>query len=385
MRRMGTLAMLACGLVMPLSSAARCQEVPQPFELVRALRTLQDRATQGDGAAHAQQRRFSGQVAEQLLAAEPSAWTDPKNVRAVVVYALSGGEPRVLKALFGRRLLPGVDEKLLNGALAYSEGRDGDAAELLADVDIRTLEPNLGAQVALVQSTLLAAKDPKRTLALLDDARLLSPGTLIEEAALRRQASVVAAAGDMAAYNALASHYMRRFPNSVYAKGFREQFAAEVAGDRYGHAPEQLARLEVMLEGLDAASRRHAYLAIAHQSVIGGRVELARLAARRAVALTVEGSAEHTRSRIYEAAILIVTEDHDTGLAVLASVDRSKLEERDAELLDAAMAVAAEVRRQVPDADASPSASGDVPVPRAVELAQKVIARVDVLLNEATK
>ena len=89
--------MLACGLAMPLSTAVRSQEVAQPFELVRALRTLQDRATQGDGGAHAQQRRLSSQIAEQLLTADASVWTDPKNVRAVVVYALSGGEPRVLK------------------------------------------------------------------------------------------------------------------------------------------------------------------------------------------------------------------------------------------------------------------------------------------------
>ena len=210
------------------------------------------------------------------MAADPSVWGDPTNVRAVVMYVLSGGEPRVLKGLFGRRSLPGVDEKLLNGALAYSEGRDADAAELLAAVDVRTLERNLGAHVALAQAVLLVAKDPKKAIALLDDARLLSPGTIIEEAALRRQASAVAAAGDTSAYNTLASHYLRRFPNSVYANSFREQFAVEVAGDRYGQAPEQLAKLEAMLDGLDVASRRQSYLLIAHQAVTGGRVELAR-------------------------------------------------------------------------------------------------------------
>lgn len=387
MMRKRCILVLAFGVAMALSTPIAAEVGQQPYEMVRALRALQDRAAQGDGSAHAEQRRWNAQIAEHLIAADPSVWDDPKNVRAAVVYALSGGEPRVLKALFKRRKLPGVDEKLLNGALAYSEGRDTDARELLADVDVRALEPSLGAHVALVQSTLLAAKDPKRALALLDEARLLSPGTLIEEAALRRQASVVATTGDMTAYNTLASHYMRRFPNSIYAKGFREQFAMEVASERYGHAPEQLARLETTLARLDVTSRRHAYLHIAHHAVIGGRVELARLAARHAVALTSEGSVEHTRSRIYEAAILIVTDDHDTGLAVLTSVDRSKLDEGDAELLDAAMSVVAEVRRPLLDADvlAATAGIGDVPVPKAVELARKVIARVDMLLNEATK
>lgn len=388
MKRIAVILLLVCGLAAPLATVAGGQEAdPQPYELVRSLRMIQDRAAQGDGSAHAQQRQLSAQIAEQLMAANPEAWTDPKNVRAAVMYALSGGEPRVLKTLFSRRSLPGVDEKLLNGALAYSEGRDADAAELLAAVDVRALEPNLGAHVALVQSALLAAKDAKKAIALLDVARLLAPGTLIEEAALRRQASVVAASGNMDAFNALVSHYMRRFPNSVYATGFREQFAAEVAGDWYGHAPEQLAKLETMLEGLDVATRRQSYMLIAHRAVIGGRVELARLAARHAVALAAEGSAEHTRSRIYEAAILIVTEDYDAGVATLDAIDRSKLEAGDAALLDAAIAVAREVRRPTQTADLTlASAPGqDVPVPKAVELARQVMARVDMLLNEASK
>jgi chemotaxis protein MotC len=355
--------------------------------MMRSLRLLQDLAAQGDSTAYTQQRRLSAQIADQMIAADPTVWDDPTNVRAVVMYVLSGGEPRVLKSLFGRRSLPGVDEKLLNGALAYSEGRDADAAELLAAVDVRMLERNLGAHVALAQAVLLVAKDPKKAIALLDDARLLSPGTLIEEAALRRQASVVAAAGDTTAYNTLASHYLRRFPNSVYATSFREQFAVEVSGDRYGQAPEQLAKLEAMLDGLDVVSRRQSYLLIAHQAVTGGRVELARLAARHAVALTTEGSAEHTRSRIYEAAILIITQDHDVGLAVLQSIDRSKLADSDVELLDAAIAVAGEVRRPLLTSDPplSLSAGPESPLPKAVEVARKVMARVDMLLNEVSK
>lgn len=385
--RLAPTLLLACGLALTLAEVARSQEAQQPYELVRSLRVLQDRAAQGDSAAYGQQRRLSAQIAEQMLAAEPEVWTDPKNVRAAVIYALSGGEPRVLKALFGRRSLPGVEENLLNGALAYSEGRDADAAELLAAIDARSLEPNLGAHVALVQSVMIAAKDATKAMALLDDARLLSPGTLVEEAALRRQALAAAGVRDVNAFNLLASLYMRRFPNSVYANGFREQFAVEVAGDRYGQAPEQLAKLQAMLEGLDISGRRQAYLLIAHQAVIGGRVALARLAARHAVALTTEGSAEHTRSKIYEAAILIVTDDHDAGLAALTSIDRAMLDERDCELLDAAMAVAREVGRPLlePDPPVSPVFGPEMPLLASVEKAQKIMARVDILLNEVSK
>lgn len=388
MKRALSVLALGCALATAVSQPAHSVEAEQqPFELVRSLRQLQDRAVQGDAAAHSQQRRLSAQIAEQMLAADPAVWSNPVNVRAAVIYALSGGEPRVLKFIFSRPSLPGVDAKLLNGALAYSEGRDADARELLAEIDSRKLEPNLGSHVALVQSVLLARKDATAAIARLEEARLLAPGTLVEEAALRRQAAAAADAGNMDAYNALASLYMRRFPNSVYAGGFRAQFAMEVAGDRYGHDPQQLAKLETMLSDLNRDVRRQAYLLIAHQAVIGGRVALARLAARQAVALTSEGSVEHTRSRIYEAAVLIVTQDYEAGLDVLKSIDRAKLEPQDAEFLDAAMAVADQVR-QPPSQAGVPTdlaAIEDVSVPAAVARARAVIARVDMLLNEASK
>jgi chemotaxis protein MotC len=384
-------ATLIVGLCLVLTPRAAGEEVArQPYELVRALNALQDESVRGNAEAHARQRQLISRLAQDLLSADAEAWKDPRNVKAAVVYALSGGEPRVLKSLFALRQLPGVDEKLLNAALAYSEGRSTDALELLNQIDARALDPGLGARVALVHSGLVATKDPKSAIRLLEGARLLAPGTVVEDAALRRQVFVVVGLGDFDAFEMLASQYMRRFPNSIYANTFREQFASEVAGNRYGQDADRLHRLEAMLEGVDIANRRHCYLLIAQEAVMRGRVELARLAARKAVRLTAGDSADHARSRVYEAATLIVTEDYESGVAALMTIDKAGLDARDAELLDAAFAVAEEVRRPSGAYDASaplpeevvPGAKGDPAAskPKSVELAQKVVARVDAIL-----
>ena len=392
MRRIWQATLLIGICLTPAPQAHGDETAKQPYELVRALNALQDESTRGNAEAHIRQRQLISLLAQQLVSADAAAWKDPKNVKAAVVYALSGGEPRVLKSLFGLRLLPGVDEKLLNAALAYSEGRNADALELLSHIDARTLDPGLGARVALVHSGLMAAKDPKRAVALLDEARLLAPGTVVEDAALRRQAFVVAGLGDFDAFGMLASQYMRRFPNSVYANTFREQFASEVAGDKYGQDAERLRRLEATLEGIDVANRRHCYLLIAQEAVTRGRVELARLAARHAVRLTADDEVNHGRSRVYEAAALVVTEDYESGVAALMSIDKTGLDPRDAELLQAAFAVAEEVRRPPSTHEATVSspdsmiAAKSEPVPeklKAVELAQKMVARVDAILAEA--
>jgi chemotaxis protein MotC len=368
----------------------------QPFELVRSLRTLQDRIAQGDLTAHAAQRKLVAQIADEMAAADLSVWSDARNVRAAVVYALSGGEPRALKPLFRVPSLSGVDDKLLNGALAYSEGRTMEAAELLAGVDPRALEPSLGGHVALVKSALVAAEDPGSASALLDDARLLAPGTLIEEAALRRQAFLVASAGDVERFDSLASQYLRRFARSAYAGSFRELYAAEVAGERY--AAERLPKLEAMLQEVEVSIRRQFYVSIAREAVLRGRLELARLAAGHSARLSEEESVARLRSRLYEAAAAVATLDIEQGRTSLERIDRSKLDQDDVALLDAAITLAAEVARLPEPADIA----ADEPPPAAarsrykdaervaatlqtIKMARRALAQVDQILTEVSK
>ncbi len=381
-------AVLMAGLCLTAvcPAVAAEQAAGQPYELVRSLNALQDESTRGNVEAHAQQKQLISRLAQEFLSIDAEAWNEPRNVRAAVVYALSGGEPRVLKSLFSLRRLPGVDEKLLNAALAYSEGRNADALELFNQIDARTLDSGLGARVALVHAGLVVAKEPKAAVPLLEQARLLAPGTVVEDAALRRQVFVMAGLREFDAFEMLASQYMRRFPGSIYAGAFREQLANEVTSLRYGPDEERLPRLEALLDGVDTANRRQCYLLIAQEAVVKGRVELARLAARHAVRLTAGDSAPHTRARVYEAAVLIVTEDYENGVAALMNIDKAGLDARDSELLDSAFAVAEEVRRPAvsdaapPEEPAAGAKSEPQPALKSVALAQKAMARVDALL-----
>jgi chemotaxis protein MotC len=382
---------LACATLLP----ARAEEAkPQPFELVRSLRTLQDLAATGNTSAPVEQRKLILQIAEQLLTADPQVWSDPKNVRAAVMYVLCGGEPRVLRALFSLRTLPGVEEKLLNGALAYGEGRNGDAAELLSTIDPRSLDPALGAQVALVRAALIGAKDAKRAEALLNDARIMAPGTLIEEAALRREVYVVASLDNREAFELLASQYVRRFANSVYASNFRQQFAAATVKFDYGGDAVRQTKLTTLIGDMEPGNQLAFYLSIAHEAVTKGKVDLAALAAQRAAALSAADTPEYERAHLYQAATLVASVEHDKGMILLKNLVRARLDDRDAELADAALAVGVEVGRLPSEASAEPatqaSAGSDKANEQAVQSpalkgALSAIARVDELLNEGKK
>jgi chemotaxis protein MotC len=369
-----------------LAAPGLAEEAParEPAELVRALRIAQDRIAQGEGAQS--QRALLVETAEQLAKARESAWKEPRNARAAVAFVLSGGDPRVLRRVLALGPLAGMDVKLVQGVLAYAEGRQAEALDLLSPIDARLQDGSLAGHVALIQAELVAKKDTRRAAALLDDARLLAPGTLIEEAALRRQATLAATVEDRAQLDALSMQYLRRFPRSAYAAGFRRQFAADVAA-KPGVDDARLGRLEAALAGLDAGDRRELYLMVAKEALVKGRAELVRFAAPRAAALAGADSAERVRAGLYEAAALATGDAPDKAAVALAALSKGGLEAEDGELLEAAAGVA-EAVATLPGPSATLEAAQREEAMAGMagaELARRAIARVDQMLSEVIR
>jgi len=385
------LAMPALAIV-PISPAAAESSRAAPFELVRSLETLQNQAADGNANAYAARPKLIAQIAERFLAADPQLWREPRNARAVATYVLSGGQPSVLRKLVDLDVLPKQDEKLMKGALAYAEGREAEARQLLRDIDAQSLPASLGGQVALVQSTLLMGEDRGKAIALLGLARLLMPGTLVEDVALRREILAIGASGDIDRFLSLSEQYARRFPHSVYADNFWQGFATSAAKLALAGDAPALRRLESLVVMLGVAEQRNVFLSIAQSSAIGGNVTMARFAAERAAPLCQEGSIDKARAKLYRAAALIVTDDYDIGIETLDGIAKTELPSRDAQLRQAVLALAHELRQwpqalepagdgqaKPGTADASPAALQSSAV--LISLAQKRIADIDQLLK----
>ena len=136
------------------SAEPTAHRLGEPFELVRALQAVQDGIANGDTAAHASHIALIRQIGEKFLAADASVWSNPQNGQAVVIYLLSGGAPQIVRKLPRDKI--NVDSRLFDGALAYVEGRQDEARDLLKDVKPRTISSGMGGQVALVQGALFA-------------------------------------------------------------------------------------------------------------------------------------------------------------------------------------------------------------------------------------
>lgn len=350
----------------------------QPYIMIRNLRNVQDRIAGGSVEAHEEQRRLMRDLGGEMRALPVTVWDDVRNVRAAIFFVFSGGDPAVLKLVIGRQKTPHVERRLLRGALAYGEGRLIDALGMIHKMDARTLDASLAGMVALIQGTLTAKKDPARALPYFGNARLLSPGTLVEEAALRQEIMIIARDGNLEKFDTLASQYARRFPRSLFARNFRQQFFAGVARKNFKRASEWISRTETELTRVPVAERAGLYLAMAEESLKGGNIDIAKFAANRARALVPEGSRGHVRATLYEGAAMVVSDEFDKGLALLQSVDVPKLGMSDREIYRSALDVAKAVGR-LPSQPAA-VASGE-PLPEAVTRAQTMLSQVDTLLG----
>lgn len=352
----------------------------QPYVLVRSLRSVQDEVASGSTTAHELQRKLLRDYGEQMRDLPVGVWDDVRNVRAAIFFVLSGGDPAVLKTVIGRKKTPFIERRLLKGALAYGEGRLVDALSMIHKIEARKLDPLLGGMIALIQGTLIGKKDIKKAIDFFDEARLLAPGTLIEESALRQQILLLAREGEVERFDVLASQYSRRFPRSLFARNFRRQFFAGVARQNYKRASEWVSRTESELMKVPAAERVGLYLSIAEEATKGGNIDIAKFAANKARDLSQPGSRAVERAKLFEGASLVATDEFERGVELLNQVDVAKLGASDREVRESALAVARSVGKW-PEA---PEKLEEAP-PEAVGRAQTLLSKVDSLLEGVTQ
>ena len=223
----------ANGTIIPHAVDASVDDM-QPYLQVRVVQNLQAQTAKGSTQALKAQRKLIINLNQHFLELPARVWQNEQNARAAVIHLLSGGHPAVGHRLLSLDPPPAVDPALLKGALAYIEGRKNEAYSVFSAIDPLSLSPTLGGQIALVQAILALPDNLQDAQTAIDKARLLLPGSLVEEAALRRGVSVAAAENDTRLFQAYSLQYMRRFNNSIYNSDFRRRFA--IAMRRFGES-----------------------------------------------------------------------------------------------------------------------------------------------------
>lgn len=306
----------------------------KPFMQIRILQGLQSQTAKGSTHALKAQRRLLGRMNEYFKSLDPVYWSDHRNIRAAVLLLLSGGHPSVGHHLLSLGLPVEADMTMMQGALDYIEGRKEDAYANLTSFEPLDLEPSLGGQIALVQAVLYLPHDLKNALVAIDKARLLMPGSLIEEAALRRGVSIAAALNQPDLFQTYALQYIRHYRSSIYNEDFRRRFGLAMRHFSDNRSEETFDYLDGAITEFDMDTRREFYLLLAYSSLVEGNLDLTQKAARSALPLSMDNTPDRSRARLYLAGSILKADRLDIALKHLWAVKRDLLTQRDQALAE---------------------------------------------------
>lgn len=307
----------------------------QPYQVVRSLELVQDRIASGDQAALPMQRKLLEMADANFRKIAGPELDDALNRRALLVYAMSGGNPATIRTVLSR--MPEKDpERILGRSIVYYlEGQVDKAVKGFGPINPADYKPELGAYLALVKGSVLSNDQPEAAVRLLDYARLVAPGTLVEEAALRRSVALSTSLKDPDRFIRASAQYVRSYLRSPYASQFADAFVAGVVAL---HTRLDLEEVSEIVAMMDPEREKVIYLRIARRAAIDGLTELSAFAAGKAAANT-----DDPRALLYSGLSSVAVDTVDDVLKKLATIDRSKLSENDRQLLDAAQAVAKEM------------------------------------------
>lgn len=285
------LTFAAACLVLGIGLAARAEEAKQEdidptlpiYKLVRSLEDVQDKIVAGDIKAVDMQRFMIGMIDRRLRTAGPDEFSDLRNVDAAMIYAMSGGNPATLDTLISHDARGNFDTRLTNALLMYLGGKGGSANKTLDEIVPEYKSTAIGPYLALVAANVVMQKKPDIALKYFDWARLALPGTIVEEAALRRSLIITVKQNNIESSIRFARLYLSRFPNSPYAAQVAEQLVALIDAhyDKIGND-----RIAQTLVWLDPPRQQEIYLRIARKAAVTGRFDFAHWAAGNALALS---------------------------------------------------------------------------------------------------
>lgn len=350
--------------------------------MLRSLQFVQDSVTMGDHSASEMQRFLLQTIDERLKSAPSAIFKDPRNVDAALIYAMSGGNPATLELLVARDVDGNFDSRVADILRKYLSGKGTLVAQSIAAMVPEYRGKRIGAYLALIGGNVTIPRDPLAALGFYDIARLEAPGTIVEEAALRRSLAIAVEDGDAGRGIEYAQRYARRFLHSPYASQFADLLVSLVVKRVDSVSDETIQETFAMM---DTERQKEAYLRLSRLAAISGKDSLARMAALKAKALSPDMPDQpEVQANLYESLSNIGTPDVVSAIETIGKIPEAQLSDRDRALRDAARTIADQVVRPPslqPGADVAATVEQDgkqgVPANEAASAETKSIWRVE--------
>ncbi len=305
---------------------------------LRKLQSVQARLAIGDDSGVSEQRKLLLALNQEIMRMKH----DDANLGEILAAAIvlySGGQPSAIEPLLKRKDLPPSVRKLLEGGILYVKGDLVGASDKLAHIDLRQFPKLLGGHLALVQARVSEGLDNRQRADLLRYTANSLPGTLLEEASLRRLIELSAVALDQSAFVKFSGRYARRFPASLYNSEFRRGFLDGVV--RFESAKRSIAHagLDSVVYSLEPNQRADILRELAEVALRKGQKNLCQYASGRERRLAQENSITWTRATLYYIACGVVEQSRES-VERLQSLDVTDLQFIDRKLHASALKLA---------------------------------------------
>ncbi|PHP65726.1 hypothetical protein CSC94_17920 [Zhengella mangrovi] len=317
----------------PPLPAPRASALPGASAMLSGLYQVQDSIVKGDRDALKLQGDILKMMREQLRAMRGKPVLPDTDISPVIVFALAGGDPvaAVQVLAFVPDDHPEVD--LAKAIVSYLRRDTKTAASRLKDIDVRDLPLPLGAYVAMAKANASIGSNKEVAAENFNLVRLLAPGTLLEEVALRRLVWLSATTGDAEGFYDRAASYAHRFGTSPYFSQFLKFFMQGVV--KLPTAPG----IDSVMDLLPAASRVPVKMRLSREALVAGRTELAEKLSRSLLAdLSDRADKRVQRAHLYSALTQVAKGELVRAWSTLKHVRRDDLPDNDKGLLDAAVA-----------------------------------------------
>jgi chemotaxis protein MotC len=187
----------------------------------REIFKLQTAMAQGDVNAPDRLRKTMRET-DEIISSLREIGEDQHNIDALARYVLSGGNPAPLVKLL-IQMKPEHDSfNMLKGIVYYAQADFKNAKVFLPKVNPSEFGSVLEAQLILVQVQLSESDEAPENLKRLSRAANLVPGSLIEEAAIRRMFPFFQPRQDHGPFLYWTTRYFRKFSKSMYYKDFED-------------------------------------------------------------------------------------------------------------------------------------------------------------------
>ncbi|VAV89093.1 hypothetical protein MNBD_ALPHA08-1570 [hydrothermal vent metagenome] len=362
----------------------------EPYQYVLALQRLQDQVVAGDQLAHKAQQEMLQYMAGDFSKVRIVDWQKQKNAEALLIYLLSGGNPVFVGELLEIKNPPKLPDGVMAGALAFVMGDFGRAKTLLATASTKELSINARSQIALLKAAIYAEKDYKKALGYLAEVRLWKPGTLLEEAALRRAVSLAGANGEIEGFLRWSSQYVRRFEKSFYLPDFVSKFSFYMSKLNLAGRPKFIKPVVKILSQLSREQQASIYLTVARAAVLDGNNQQAQFMATQAQLFLEKGTSYSARAKLYFTASQVTAAKPEKITKSLTEIDRSLLIEQDKKIFDTLVLMMAEVQKEPQTENMTKENSGvprlqGKPGERQMEQVSPVVAKAQELIASAVK